>query len=70
MKFLWYIISLVLIILVLINNPKSGGVSSLNRQNKLFTTNRKATSVIEVFTSLFIILFLLFTVVLSSYYEY
>lgn len=70
MKFLWYLISIVLIVLVLIKNPKSEGLSSLNLQNKLFTPNRQATNTIEVLTGLSVTIFLCFTTILSAYYEY
>nr|YP_009739116.1 putative protein-export membrane protein secG [Palmaria decipiens]QIC19555.1 putative protein-export membrane protein secG [Palmaria decipiens]BBI37256.1 Probable protein-export membrane protein secG [Palmaria palmata] len=70
MKFLWYSISLFLIILVLINNPKSEGVKGLNVQNKLFTANRKTTNTVEILTGLSVTIFLCLTVILSAYYEY
>nr|YP_009294209.1 preprotein translocase subunit G [Palmaria palmata]AOM67649.1 preprotein translocase subunit G [Palmaria palmata] len=70
MKVLWYSISLFLIILVLINNPKSEGVKGLNIQNKLFTANRKTTNTVEILTGLSVTIFLGLTVILSAYYEY
>lgn len=69
MKFLWYLISLVLIILILINNPKAEGLGNLSSQNQLFTTNRTATSFLEVMTWISIVIFLCFTVILTAYYE-
>lgn len=69
MKFLWYLISLVLIILILINNPKAEGMRPLNSQNQMFTTNRTATNFLEIITWISILIFLCFTVILTAYYE-
>jgi protein translocase SecG subunit len=70
MKFLWYIISFILIILILINNPKSEGLSGLSGQNQLFNANSQTTDIIEILTAVSIILFLCFTIILAAYYKY
>lgn len=69
MKFLWYVVSLVLIILILINDPKAEGSSNLPGQSQIFTTNRTATTFLEIITWIFILFFLCFTVILTAYYE-
>ncbi len=69
MKFLWYIISLLLIIFILINNPKSEGLNSLGVQSQVFNSS-KALNILEVLIGTTLILFLGFTIVLSAYYKY
>nr|YP_010988289.1 preprotein translocase subunit G [Rhodochorton tenue]WOK79485.1 preprotein translocase subunit G [Rhodochorton tenue] len=70
MKFLWYIISFILIILILINNPKSEGLSTLGGQGQLFNVNSKTVNILEILTAVSITLFLCFTIVLAAYYQY
>ena len=70
MKFLWYIISFILITLILINNPKAEGLGSLGGQGQLFTTKNKSINILEILTGVSITIFLGFTIVLAAYYEY
>lgn len=70
MKFLWYIISIILMLLILVNNPKSEGLGSLSGQGQLFNRSSKSINILEILTGVSITLFLGFTIVLSAYYEY
>nr|YP_009313113.1 hypothetical protein P8469_pgp090 [Dermonema virens]SCW21367.1 secG [Dermonema virens] len=69
MRFLWYISSIILIFLILSNNPKAEGLGVLGSQNQLFSNTRQATTVLESLIWVFIVLFLSFTTVLTINYQ-
>ena len=59
LKLLWYIISIVIIILVLINSPSSNNIGNMSNSNTIFSVTRsnqvKLQQIIFVFTVLFLI---------------
>nr|YP_009314547.1 hypothetical protein P8466_pgp090 [Liagoropsis maxima]SCW22801.1 secG [Liagoropsis maxima] len=69
MKFIWYIASILLILLVLISNPKSESLGVLKGQTQLFSNTRQAITVLESLVWSCIILFLSLTTVLAIRYE-
>lgn len=59
LKLLWYIISMVIIVLILINSPSSNNIGNISSGNTLFSVTRsnqiKLQQMIFVFTILFLI---------------
>nr|YP_009315365.1 hypothetical protein P8462_pgp090 [Yamadaella caenomyce]SCW23820.1 secG [Yamadaella caenomyce] len=68
MKFVWYIVSTVLIVLILSNNPKSDGFGMLSSRNQVFDTTNQATTFVESLTWICIILFLSLTTMIALSY--
>nr|YP_009315569.1 hypothetical protein P8464_pgp090 [Liagora brachyclada]SCW24227.1 secG [Liagora brachyclada] len=68
-KFLWYVNSIFLIVLILSNNPKAEGLGVLGSQNQIFSNTRQANTVLETLTWVSIILFLCFTTLLAVSYS-
>jgi preprotein translocase subunit SecG len=66
MKFLWYLASLLSVILILINNPKSEGLGSLGGQAQLFDNTRRTGNTLEIITWLSILFFLLLTAIFAA----
>nr|YP_009314958.1 hypothetical protein P8465_pgp090 [Scinaia undulata]SCW23413.1 secG [Scinaia undulata] len=64
MKFLWYACSLLLIVLILINSPKSNDLGLLSGTNKLFASTNQAVNTLEILTWCLIFLFICLAVVL------
>jgi protein translocase SecG subunit len=66
MKLGWYISSIITISLILINNPKSQGLSSISRQLQLFSYTRSTQKNLLVITIIAASVFVFFTIVLTS----
>jgi len=66
LKLIWYLISINIIFIILINNPSSQTTNSLTNQNKFFTF-RSNQLLIEKFILISIIIFIIFTAILSTY---
>nr|SCW23003.1 secG [Nemalion sp. H.1444] len=69
MKFLWYFTTIILIVLILISNPKAEGLGILGGRSQLFSNTRQATTVLEGVIWTIIILFLSLTTILAMHYE-
>nr|YP_009315162.1 hypothetical protein P8471_pgp090 [Titanophycus setchellii]SCW23617.1 secG [Titanophycus setchellii] len=67
-KFVWYINSIFLVVLILTNNPKTEGLGVLGNQNQIFSNTRQANTVLETLTWISIILFLCCTTLLAVRY--
>ena len=65
-KLIWYLINIILIFLILVNSPSNTYTNNLTNQNKFFSF-RSSQLFIEKFILISIILFIVVTVILSSY---
>lgn len=63
---MWYLIDIIIIFLILVNNPSSINTNNLNNQNKFFTF-RSNQLLVEKFILISIIIFIFFTAILSIY---
>nr|YP_009313319.1 hypothetical protein P8460_pgp092 [Dichotomaria marginata]SCW21573.1 secG [Dichotomaria marginata] len=70
MKWLWYTLSLILVVLILINNPKTDTLRTFSGTNKLFTNSSEASTILEILTWSSASLFLCFTIILRIYTTY
>nr|YP_009313525.1 hypothetical protein P8459_pgp090 [Galaxaura rugosa]SCW21779.1 secG [Galaxaura rugosa] len=64
MKSLWYILSVILIVLILINNPKTDTLRTFSGTNKIFTNSSEASTILEILTWSCASLFLCFAIIL------
>lgn len=59
LKLLWYILSLLIIVLILINSPASNNLGNINSSNTIISVTRsnqvKLQQIIFIFTILFLI---------------
>nr|QCI04494.1 Preprotein-translocase subunit g [Antithamnion hubbsii] len=62
MKFLWYITSILTIFLILINNPKTNGLSNLGSQNNLINLTSNNQVILRKIIIINILIFLLLTI--------
>nr|ARO90920.1 preprotein translocase SecG subunit [Corynoplastis japonica] len=68
MKFLWYIITVMLIILILIQSPKKEGFRTLNFQNQTFSNTKESERLIQSITWCLVVTFIFFTAILAKNY--
>ena len=66
MKIIWYLSSLLTIFLILISNPKASSLGSLGSNYQLFSYTKSTQLNIQLMTIFFALIFLLFTVILTS----
>lgn len=64
MKFLWYICSLLLIVVILMKNPKSNGLGLLSGTNKLFASTNQAANTLEILIWALVTLFICLAIAL------
>ena len=67
MKFIWYIISLFIILCILINNPKSTGIGGIGNQGQLLNSTRSTEKFLQFLITVFIICFFILTIFTSIY---
>nr|YP_009027558.1 hypothetical protein 71 [Neoporphyra perforata]AGV01098.1 hypothetical protein 71 [Neoporphyra perforata]AHB35052.1 hypothetical protein 71 [Neoporphyra perforata]AHB35261.1 hypothetical protein 71 [Neoporphyra perforata]AIA19423.1 hypothetical protein [Neoporphyra perforata]AIA19632.1 hypothetical protein [Neoporphyra perforata] len=65
LKLFWYTSTIILVITILIHNPKSEGVGSIGAQNQFFSNTRSTENTLNKVTWLFLILFLILTTVIA-----
>nr|YP_010728682.1 preprotein translocase subunit G [Phymatolithon calcareum]WEA76898.1 preprotein translocase subunit G [Phymatolithon calcareum] len=66
MKLIWYTSSILTILLILINNPKSQGFGSIGNQSQLFSYTRSTQKNILILTTITASIFVLLTIILTS----
>nr|YP_010726379.1 Preprotein translocase SecG subunit [Hypnea brasiliensis]WCH55350.1 Preprotein translocase SecG subunit [Hypnea brasiliensis]WDY84854.1 Preprotein translocase SecG subunit [Hypnea brasiliensis] len=62
MKFIWYLVSIVIICLVLINNPKANNLNNFGQQANTFSFTRSTQQSLNWIIAINVILFFLFTI--------
>jgi len=69
MKLIWYIISLFIIILILINNPKASslGLGNLINQGQLLNSTRSTERILQLLITGLVLCFFIFTILISVY---
>jgi len=67
MKLIWYLSSVVTIFLILVNNPKATSFGNINNQSQLFSYTKSTQLNIQVMTVIMVLIFLLFTIIITSH---
>nr|YP_010902698.1 Preprotein translocase SecG subunit [Hypnea nidulans]WCH54553.1 Preprotein translocase SecG subunit [Hypnea nidulans] len=62
MRFIWYSVSIIIICLVLINNPKANKLNNFGKQLNTFNFTRSTQQSLNWFIAGNVILFFLFTI--------
>nr|YP_010485021.1 preprotein translocase subunit G [Hypnea cervicornis]UVW80715.1 preprotein translocase subunit G [Hypnea cervicornis] len=62
MRFMWYSVSIIIICLVLINNPKANNLNNFGKQLNTFSFTRSTQQNLNWFIAGNVILFFLFTI--------
>nr|YP_010902897.1 Preprotein translocase SecG subunit [Hypnea flava]WCH54951.1 Preprotein translocase SecG subunit [Hypnea flava] len=62
MKFIWYLVSIVIICLVLINNPKANNLNNFGQQSNTLSFTRSTQQSLNWIIALNVVLFFLFTI--------
>lgn len=62
MKLIWYLISVLLIFLILISNPKSTNLGGFSGEGNIVSTTRSSQRTVQILIALNILLFLLLTI--------
>nr|YP_009243838.1 preprotein translocase subunit G [Sporolithon durum]AMK96080.1 preprotein translocase subunit G [Sporolithon durum] len=70
MKSIWYLSSLIIIMLILIDNPKAKGLDGLGSQSQLFSYTRSTRKKLQTIIIFSILIFLLFTILFASNLNY
>nr|YP_009293813.1 preprotein translocase subunit G [Ahnfeltia plicata]AOM65501.1 preprotein translocase subunit G [Ahnfeltia plicata]UAT97275.1 preprotein translocase subunit G [Ahnfeltia plicata]UAT97480.1 preprotein translocase subunit G [Ahnfeltia plicata] len=65
-KLVWYLVSLIAIFLILINNPKAAGLGNLSSQGKIFNSTRSTEKKLQILTIGTVVIFFIFTIILAS----
>nr|YP_009244237.1 preprotein translocase subunit G [Gelidium vagum]AMK96479.1 preprotein translocase subunit G [Gelidium vagum] len=68
MKYIWYLISFVTIILILINNPKSPTLGNPVNQSTPVNFTKSAKNNLQVSTIFSVIVYLVLTVLMNIYF--
>ena len=67
MKFIWYLSSVLTILLILANNPKATSFGNIGNQSQLFSYTKSTQVNIQLITILASLVFLLLTIILVSH---
>lgn len=67
MKIFWYIISLLTILLILLNTPKSSTLGGFGNTQVMFNLTRGSQQKLQVLTSLSVFMFFLLTIFFALY---
>lgn len=67
MKFIWYLSSVLTILLILVNNPKATSFGNIGGQSELFSYTKSTQANIQLMTIALSFVFLFFTVILASH---
>nr|YP_010865254.1 preprotein translocase subunit G [Campylaephora boydenii]WGT74199.1 preprotein translocase subunit G [Campylaephora boydenii] len=62
MKFLWYLISLSIIFLILVSNPKANGLGNFINQDKIIKLNNNSQILLQKIIMIMILLFFTLTI--------
>nr|WCH54752.1 Preprotein translocase SecG subunit [Hypnea edeniana] len=62
MRFIWYLVSIIIICLVLINNPKANNLNNFGQQSNTFSFTRSTQQSLNWIIAINVILFFLFTI--------
>ena len=62
MKLIWYLISVLLIFLILISNPKSTNLGGFSGEGNIVSTTRSSQRTLQILIAFNILLFLLLTI--------
>nr|QCI07260.1 Preprotein-translocase subunit g [Hypnea pannosa] len=62
MRFIWYLISIIIICLVLVNNPKANNLSNFGKQLNTLNLTRSTQQSLNWLIAVNVILFFLFTI--------
>nr|ALL97224.1 preprotein translocase SecG subunit [Pyropia endiviifolia] len=65
LKFFWYVSTIMLVLTILIHNPKSEGLGSVGAQNQFFSNTRSTENTLNKVTWLFLISFLVLTTIIA-----
>nr|YP_010925591.1 preprotein translocase subunit G [Neoporphyra dentata]WKD83823.1 preprotein translocase subunit G [Neoporphyra dentata] len=65
LKFFWYVSTIILVFTILIHNPKSEGLGSVGAQNQFFSNTRSSENTLNKVTWLFLVLFLILTIIIA-----
>jgi len=68
MKLIWYLSSILTILLILVNNPKATSFGNLSNQSQLFSYTKSTQLNIQVMTVIMVFIFLLLTLILTSHF--
>lgn len=66
MKFIWYLSSILTILLILLNNPKATSFGNVSNQGQLFSYTKSTQLNIQVITIVMVVIFLVLTIILAS----
>nr|YP_009295657.1 preprotein translocase subunit G [Mastocarpus papillatus]AOL58141.1 preprotein translocase subunit G [Mastocarpus papillatus] len=67
MKLIWYLISLIIICLILINNPKGTNLGSFGNQGSILNATRSNQKTLQILIVVNIFCFFLLTILLLLY---
>lgn len=62
MKLIWYVISLIIICLILINNPKATNLGSFGNQGSILNATRSTQKTLQTIIAVNIVVFFLLTI--------
>ena len=68
MKLIWYLSSLITVLMILVNNPKSSGFGNISSQVQMFSYTKSSQANIQLITMVTALMFLLFTIILASHF--
>jgi len=69
MKAIWYLSSLLTILLILISNPKASSFGNIGSNYQLFSYTKSTQINIQLMTIVVALIFLLLTVILTSHFS-
>ena len=68
MKFIWYLSSVLTILLILVNNPQATSFGNLGNQYQLFSYTKSTQVNIQLITIVVSLIFLSLTIILASHF--
>lgn len=69
MKAIWYLSSVLTILLILINNPKASSFGNIGNNYQLFSYTKNTQINIQLMTIVVALIFLLLTIILTSHFS-
>ena len=69
MKLIWYLSSLITVLMILVNNPKSSSFGNISSQVQMFSYTKSSQANIQLITMATALTFLLFTIILASHFS-
>lgn len=66
MKLIWYLLSLLTVLLILFNNPKATSLGNIGSQSQLFSYTKSTENNIQLATVLSAFLFMITTIIMVS----